>query len=187
MWFKLTLLLVAAIAWGGSAEQARFDNYRVYEVSIETERQLKTLQHLELNPDGYSFWESPVQTNMHLSIVVPPHKFAHFEELSVALALKTRLQIEDFQKVIDNERPMRSTRATFGWTDYYTVDEIYAWMDQMVAQNPTILSGSVYGKSFEGRDLKAIKLSHKAGNRVSSLRLTFTPASGSRPLLLRGC
>uniref|UniRef100_A0A182PLQ5 Zinc carboxypeptidase A 1 n=1 Tax=Anopheles epiroticus TaxID=199890 RepID=A0A182PLQ5_9DIPT len=164
MWFKLTLLLVAAIAWGGSAEQARFDNYRVYEVSIETERQLQTLQHLELNPDGYSFWESPVQTNMRLSIVVPPHKFAHFEELTQALAMKTRLQIEDFQKVIDSERPMRSTRATFGWTDYYTVDEIYAWMDQQVAQYPNILSGSVYGKSYEGRDLKVLKLSQKAGN-----------------------
>ncbi|KFB45620.1 zinc carboxypeptidase [Anopheles sinensis] len=164
MWFKLAFFVLAACAAGGSAEQARFDNYRVYEVSIDTARQLQALQQLELNSDGYSFWESPVQTNMRLSIVVPPHKFAHFEELTTALALKTRLQIEDFQKVIDAERPNRSTRATFGWTDYYTVEEIYAWMDEIVAQNPSILTGSVYGKSYEGRDLKAIKLSQKAGN-----------------------
>ncbi|XP_053673303.1 zinc carboxypeptidase-like [Anopheles nili] len=164
MWIKLTFLALVAFASSGSAEQARFDNYRVYEVSIETDRQLQALQHLELNPDGYSFWESPVQTNMRLSMVVPPHKFAHFEEIMTALEMKTRLQIEDFQKVIDNERPARRARATLDWTDYYTVEEIYAWMDQIVAQNPTILSGTVYGKSFEGRDLKAIKLSQKAGN-----------------------
>ncbi|XP_058059273.1 zinc carboxypeptidase-like [Anopheles bellator] len=164
MWIKLTLLALVALAGGSSAEQARFDNYRVYEVSIDTDRQLQALQQLEQNSDGYSFWESPVQTDMRLSMVVPPHKFAHFEELTTALSLKTRLQIEDFQKVIDSERPMRDRRATFGWTDYYTVDEIYAWMDATTAQYPTILSGTVFGRSYEGRDLKAIKLSHKAGN-----------------------
>ncbi|XP_052864272.1 zinc carboxypeptidase A 1-like [Anopheles cruzii] len=160
----LTLLALAALACGSSAEQSRFDNYRVYEVSIDTDRQLQALQQLEQNSDGYSFWESPVQTNMRLSMVVPPHKFAHFEELTTALSLKTRLQIEDFQKVIDSERPMRDRRATLDWTDYYTVEEIYAWMDGITAQYPTILSGTVFGRSYEGRDLKAIKLSHKAGN-----------------------
>lgn len=37
-------------------------------------------------------------------------------------------------------------------------------MNEMVQRYPSVLSSTVYGKSFEGRDLVAVKLSHKANN-----------------------
>ncbi|XP_055547222.1 zinc carboxypeptidase-like [Wyeomyia smithii] len=158
------LLLITAVAFSARAEQARFDNYRVYELSIVTMEQLEVLQYLENYPDGYIFWESPVQTNMELSLVVPPHKYADFAAFTAKLGMTPRLKIKNFQEVIDNERPNKNRRDGFGWTDYYSVAEIYAWLDSMVAQYPSILTKKVYGQSYEGRDLVAVELSHKTGN-----------------------
>lgn len=47
----LVLLAVIAIA---SAEQARFDNYRVYTINIGNEKQLEILKGIEIYPDGVS-------------------------------------------------------------------------------------------------------------------------------------
>lgn len=92
------LLLIAAAVCSAFAEQARFDNYRVYQVNIATEQQLQTLQYLEQHSDGYIFWDLPAQTNMELELVVPPHKFADFEELVAKLNMKNRLMINNFQE-----------------------------------------------------------------------------------------
>ncbi|XP_058449258.1 uncharacterized protein LOC131429226 [Malaya genurostris] len=164
MAFARICLLIVAVLSAITAEQARFDNYRVYQLRIETTQQLKTLQYLEDHPDGYIFWESPVQTNMDLNLVVPPHKYADFEEFTTKLNLRPSLKIKNFQKVIDNERPNKNRRNGFGWQDYYSTAEIYAWLDEKVEQYPSILTSTIYGKSYEERDLKAVKLSHKDGN-----------------------
>lgn len=72
--------------------------------------------------------------------------------------------MDSSSRVIDNERPNKGRRSTFGWDDYYSTAEIYAWLDDMVGRHSSILSSTTYGKSFENRDLKAVKLSHKANN-----------------------
>lgn len=95
---QLISLLFAASVCCIASEQARFDNYRVHQVRIGTEEQLQVLQYLEEHPDGYIFWDSPVQTNMELELVVPPHKYSDFEELTTKLNIKTRLRIENFQE-----------------------------------------------------------------------------------------
>lgn len=45
-------LLALACVSSAFAEKARFDNYRVYTISIQSEKQLQTIQALENNPDG---------------------------------------------------------------------------------------------------------------------------------------
>lgn len=72
------------------------------------------------------------------------------------------MQKESF-RVVDEERPAKSAR-NFGWTDYYSTNQIYAWLDELVGRYPNVLTKTVYGQSFEGRDLVAVKLSQKANN-----------------------
>lgn len=63
--------------------------------------------------------------------------------------------------LIDNEQPAVLPRV-LGWTAYGTFEQQMAWMDQIVAQNPTRLTSVVYGTSFEGRPLRAIVYSERA-------------------------
>jgi hypothetical protein len=54
---KLMLKLVVSVLLLSSAtlaEKARYDNYRVYSLSVETKEQLEVLQAIEEYPDGVS-------------------------------------------------------------------------------------------------------------------------------------
>lgn len=63
--------------------------------------------------------------------------------------------------MIDNERPTVHPMA-FGWTDYFTLEEIYSWLDSIIEANPNILTNYNIGTSFEGRTIRVVKLSHRA-------------------------
>lgn len=63
--------------------------------------------------------------------------------------------------LIDKETPKAKPRAGFDWENYHTFDEIYAWLDELLAQYPTILTPHLVGYSYEGREIRAVKLSHR--------------------------
>lgn len=52
-------------------------------------------------------------------------------------------------------------KGGFSWTKYYDLDDIYAWLDQLLKQFSTVLTDIEYGESYERRLLRAIKVSHK--------------------------
>lgn len=69
-----------------------------------------------------------------------------------------------FHRLIDAEQPHTANYAGFGWTQYHNLSTIYDWLDQMLMKYPNIISNHIYGKSFEGRTLRAITVSHKKVN-----------------------
>lgn len=62
----------------------------------------------------------------------------------------------------------------FGWKKYYNLDAIYAWLDQLLEKYPKVLTNYNYGKSYEGRTLRAIKVSHKEVGKKTKLQLKIT-------------
>lgn len=52
---------------------------------------------------------------------------------------------------------LESTR-TFDYTKYHPMDVIYGWMEAMERENPEMVSSSVYGHTFEGRNITLLKL-----------------------------
>lgn len=67
--------------------------------------------------------------------------------------------------LIDQDKEA-DTRASdkFGWTRYNSLAEIDAWLDEILAAYPVVTEGFVIGKSYEGRAIRGIKISYKAGN-----------------------
>lgn len=64
-----------------------------------------------------------------------------------------------FCRVIDNEAiTARKRKADLEWTRFWTLDEINQWMDALVVQYPSTVSSFIVGKSFEGRDMRGVKL-----------------------------
>lgn len=65
-------------------------------------------------------------------------------------------------RLIDQEQPETMSLAEgFGWTKYYNLGAIYDWLDQLLKKYPKVLTNYEYGKSYEGRKLRAVKVSHK--------------------------
>lgn len=49
----------------------------------------------------------------------------------------------------------------FGFEAYQTLDEIYAWLDETIAANSDVAELIIAGTSFEGREIRGIKISYK--------------------------
>lgn len=118
MKFTLCVLLIALSASSAWSEKARFDNYRVYTVEIDTHDQLSVLRQISETSDSviktihrikwtlancelkfqYSFWDEPVKVKSSVKIVVPPHQFAHFAEIVAKFSFNTNLLENNLQE-----------------------------------------------------------------------------------------
>lgn len=63
--------------------------------------------------------------------------------------------------LIDMEQP-KVLRSGLSWTQYNDLSTIYKWLDELLEQYPKLLKSYNYGKSYEGRPLRAVKLSSKS-------------------------
>lgn len=52
------------------------------------------------------------------------------------------------------------------WDGYYTNDQINTWLSDLAAAYPNIVTPLVGGNTFEGREIRGIKISHGEGNRA---------------------
>lgn len=96
--FKLIVIFASHLLIEISAEKARFDNYRVYSVKIENERQLELLQNLENAPDGISYIEAPISMRQKAEMIVPPHKFADVNDFFEKFGIENEIKIENIQR-----------------------------------------------------------------------------------------
>lgn len=72
----------------------------------------------------------------------------------------------------EEEQPtFRSFDSGFGWRKYQKLQAIYEWLDQLLVEYPNVLTNYVYGKSYEGRPLRAIKVSHKEVKELCTLHI----------------
>ena len=51
---KVVVFTLCFVFCVNCVEKARFDNYRVYEINIENEKQLELMREIESFPDGVS-------------------------------------------------------------------------------------------------------------------------------------
>lgn len=53
----------------------------------------------------------------------------------------------------------------FGFEAYQTLDEINAWLDETIAANSDVAELIIAGTSYEGREIRGIKISYKEVNK----------------------
>lgn len=98
MIFNLQLFIgIVCICSYVATDRARFDNYRVYKLKVNTQDQLDVLKQIEKFPDGFSFWDGPV-LGQEAELMVPPHKFGEFSEICEQFGIWNKLKITNVQK-----------------------------------------------------------------------------------------
>uniref|UniRef100_A0A7G3AUN5 Zinc carboxypeptidase A 1 n=1 Tax=Lutzomyia longipalpis TaxID=7200 RepID=A0A7G3AUN5_LUTLO len=156
------IVLFLALA---NAEPARFDNYRVYTISIQDDSQLDALKNLQTGPQQYEFIDEPRKSGQEIDLIVPPQLQDDFEDLVTQKSLKVELSIPNLQNLIDRESPRKfASRAAedFGWDDYYPVDTIYEWLYHLESlyDEVTVIKA---GDSFEGREILGVNINRRPG------------------------
>ncbi|TKS67486.1 Carboxypeptidase O [Collichthys lucidus] len=65
---------------------------------------------------------------------------------------------------------LESTQA-YDYTKYHPMDEIYKWMEDVEQGNPELVSSAVYGRTYEGRNIKLLKIvnSYKTNTKLEQM------------------
>ncbi|CAN0093533.1 unnamed protein product [Bubo scandiacus] len=72
---------------------------------------------------------------------------------------------QEQMEMLRGRRQMPVTTNTFNYASYHTLDEIYTFMDLLVAENPNLVSKLEIGRSTENRPLYVLKFSKGGTNR----------------------
>jgi len=146
-----------------AAQKATFNNYKVFRIIPTTEIQVNKLQQLEAIPDGFSFWQEPSFVGRNVDLMVAPHKLPEFYEIMAQIGIPYQIFIEDVQKLIDQTMPEKQS-TSFDFNSYHTLEEIYKNLDDLAKQYPDKVQVVVGGKTYEGRQIKGVKVSFKVNN-----------------------
>ncbi|XP_058446249.1 zinc carboxypeptidase A 1-like [Malaya genurostris] len=162
----LLLPILFAVQRSLGSEVARYDNYRVYEVTATSPAHLETLDFLKSSSDSFIFLESGSKVGDYFNIVVAPHKLADFTATLENEGMPARVLEMDLQQPIEAERNRivsKRIKGIFDWTEYRDLQEIHDWLEKLALEydQVEVISG---GRSYENRTLKGVKVSYKSGN-----------------------
>ncbi|XP_062435025.1 carboxypeptidase A1-like [Rhea pennata] len=134
---------------------------------LQSLRQLEDLEHLQLD-----FWLAPRGPGAPVDVRVPPGSLRAVKAHLEARGVPYTVMIEDVQALVDRERTWTSRRRllpassdAFDYAAYHDLDEIYAFMDLLVAENPALVTKLEIGRTTEGRPIYVLKFSKGGAGR----------------------
>ncbi|XP_039951033.1 zinc carboxypeptidase-like [Bactrocera tryoni] len=144
------------------ASKVRYDNFKVFKIQTANAKQRQVIEGLAENVKGFNLWHSD---DKEVHIMVNPEKLIYLQNVTRSYQLPFQVMVSNVQSLIDNEQPTKSTDdLSFGWTSYYPLSAIEAFLDDILAKYPEVTSHIDIGTSFEGRQIRGIKISYKEGN-----------------------
>ncbi|KAJ6640791.1 Zinc carboxypeptidase A 1 [Pseudolycoriella hygida] len=162
---KAGLLIILTIGVASEAK-VRYDDHKLYEIHLNQDHQdfdpgIKTnfIRHIILDYDSNE-----------VAVLVEPDEVDRFDTLLKKNNISHKILRVNIQRSIDAESENiklfnASAKGTdFGWKTYYELETIYAWLDHLAETYSDLISVIDIGKSFEGRPIKGVKLSHKKNN-----------------------
>jgi murein tripeptide amidase MpaA len=88
--------------------------------------------------------------------------------------------MENIGAIIERQRLIHKLQPSnaddFAYNVYHPLEEIHAWIDQMVQTYPDLATTFTVGQSYEKRDLKALKISSKK----PAVKLDGTPVNAKK-------
>ena len=154
-------ILLLALGTTLSLASKRFDGYQMLRTQPLAQAQVKFLQKLQEEQD-LDFWKDPI-INRSADIMVSPENLPSLRESLKFQGIEYSVMIQDLEALHQhNSRPKRSTSSGFDWKDYHSHEAMNSFIDGLAATNAGWVSTQSIGQSYEGRDMRVIKI-EKAG------------------------
>ncbi|XP_068623834.1 carboxypeptidase B-like [Battus philenor] len=138
--------------------------YSVYEVHLKDREDLHILHGLEVEMN-LDYWQLGAPGLRPAHVMVSAENKQKFSNLLDVNGIKHDLYMDNVADVLNNhDEEMFHWRKTrdgriFPFQDYPTYTEINAYLERIAAQYPQTVTLVNAGKSFEGRDIKYLKIS----------------------------
>ncbi|XP_051975121.1 carboxypeptidase A4 [Xyrauchen texanus] len=150
-----------------------FEGDQVLRIHAESEEHLEALKELEGDIYwGLDFWTHAVSTKLPVDIRVPHASLYAVKDFFKANNVPFTVMINNVQELLQKEKAemvsnvaMERNNKSFNFGAYHTLDEIYSFMDTLVASHPNLVSKVQIGNSYENRPMYALKFSTGGVNR----------------------
>ncbi|XP_033627759.1 carboxypeptidase B-like [Asterias rubens] len=166
------LLVLSLCVLGAFAQSKTYAGYQVFQITPHNDIQHKQMSNLNfIFNEELDFWSSsPV--NQPSEVMVPPHHVAQMKNELADMELDYTIKWSNVQTLIEKEnakiqsRVPQNTLASFDYNVYHSYQEIMNWITNFVNSAPPTkltLTEIEVGRSYENRQIKAIKLSTGSG------------------------
>jgi hypothetical protein len=162
--FIATLLVATMVA----TERKSYKGYKLYKVTIKDRSDMELLQKIENTDNQFDIWDIDRESNGGASVTIMLSPQAQSKYLGLMRARNYPIQVinENMQDMIDQDLktiefyriPEGTPRNIIGKFARYS--EIMNYIQDIVQDNPSIASFSDAGKTYEGRNLRVIRLSN---------------------------
>ena len=95
------------------------------------------------------------------------------------MRVKYEIVLKDIGAIVEKQRLMHKLQPSivnisdFAYDKYHPVEEVHAWIDQIVQTYPHLATSFIVGQSYEKRDLKVLKIS----SNKTAMRMNGTPVT----------
>lgn len=186
----LLAFFATAVLAGPTLRKVRYDGHKVIQVQPKTQQQVEALQQMqEYTHLGMDFWTQP-NTHIPVDIHVPPQSLATVVQLLEKEGLTHKLLTGNLQSMMDAEEHsnLRAKRQNNWWENtwgtngnnggskgnsgskgivgtYARFDAVNSWLEGMASQYSTIASIQSIGETYQGRNMKIIKIGRPGSNK----------------------
>lgn len=113
---KVHLALLLLMGVSCFATKARYDNYKLYGMTITNEEQIKAVDELGSNSDSYDFW-SDLSLVRDVDVMVPPHKLPEFEDFLTRFKIQYQIKVENIQEYDIRENLVKNCKNIYFFLD----------------------------------------------------------------------
>ena len=100
---------------------------------------------------------------METDLIIAPFAFQTFKEAAEEVKINFQILTENIQQWFDDERPKKRSKA-WSFDQYNTYPEILNFLTEINVQFPETSEIFTIGETFEGREIKGIKISSNENN-----------------------
>ncbi|XP_015784758.1 carboxypeptidase B isoform X2 [Tetranychus urticae] len=157
-----------------------YKGYSVIRVVPRTKDSFSYLTNLTYSKD-VSYWLEPSSIARPVDIMISPKKKASVMKGLFHYGMHPKVQIEDLERLISRSKndsdeisARVATSEEYFFSSYRRLDEIYNYLEGLQSRNKDTIKIENFGKSWEGRDLKVVKI----GANVNS-----SPPNNSKPII----
>ncbi|XP_072021624.1 carboxypeptidase B-like [Amphiura filiformis] len=164
----MTLLCALLVFVASASAVKNYAGYQVLRVVPQDVEQLQRVHDLyNLLEDTVDFWKEPTKVNGPVDIMVGPNIVKDVKMELSRRGLDFSIFVDDVRTNINNEKCTDCviTKAAFDYTVYHTSDEISQWVTDFANEQPLVTEVNI-GNSYEGRPIKAVKISSGGSKRV---------------------
>nr|UPI76684.1 M14 metal carboxypeptidase 7 [Antheraea yamamai] len=153
----ISLFLICIFGYNGvfGEEYKTYQNYKVFEINGDVngiDELIKTIT------ERYEIPFIARHNDSKVEMLMAPEWIETLDTITDKKKLKQNIIVEDFSKIISEEKKELRSSNDFSWTAYYDIDGINNYLEMINRAHPNWTQVIVGGESYEGRKIQGLRI-----------------------------